>query len=130
MKTNSLVNQLYARSTLGQPTPTVGMGCTKLGWTDRHAGTIVSVRGLNSKLWDWEIEVVEDVSTVVSGSGHDGSAVYAFTPAANGHRETYRSVRGTGEWRRVILNRDTGRFNQVGGGLRIGERETYYDPTF
>jgi primosomal protein N' len=42
-QTASLTNHLQSRATIGQPEPTVGMGATLLGWTDRYAGTIVEV---------------------------------------------------------------------------------------
>lgn len=37
------LNNLMLTGTKGQPTPEVGMGATQLGWTDRHAYTIVEV---------------------------------------------------------------------------------------
>lgn len=42
-QTGSVTNHILSRATIGQPEPTVGMGATLLGWTDRHACTIVEV---------------------------------------------------------------------------------------
>jgi hypothetical protein len=79
-QTNSLVNSMYSRMTINAPAPTVGMGATRLSWTDRHAATVTKVAELTSKVWAYEIHIVEDKITVVSGSTHDGSAVFATHP--------------------------------------------------
>ena len=39
----SLVNRIQENSVIGQPIPTVGMGVTILGYSDRHPGTIIEV---------------------------------------------------------------------------------------
>ena len=59
-QTGSLINHLYSRMTINEPEPTVGMGVTMLGWTDREAGTIVEV---NMK--KRYIAVTEDRKSVV-----------------------------------------------------------------
>jgi hypothetical protein len=131
-QTNSIVNHLYARGTIGQPDPVVGMGVTLLGWTDRNAGTIHAVRLLASKQWSWEIEVTHDASKVVSGSTLDGTADYEYTPRPDGERRVFRFNLKSGMWVCGSINPDTSKFNanKRGSGLRIGERETYYDPSF
>lgn len=130
-ETGSLVNHLKASATIGQPAPVVGMGATMLGWTDRRAATIVSVREIGgSKVWSFEIEVVEDNFKVVSGSTHDGSAKFEFTPDADGSRSLYRFNKKTQAWVEGFINTDTGRFCSLESSLRIGERDKYVDPSF
>lgn len=128
--TGSLVNHIYSRSTLGQPAPFVGMGCTLLGWTDRQAGTIVKVEELEAKDYQFVVHVTEDTATVVKGSCQDGSAVYEFKSNPDGHRTQFRSRRDNGKWERVALS-SKGRWTKVDGyGLRIGARDHYHDPHF
>jgi len=131
IQTNSLVNHIYSRATVGQPAPTVGMGATFLGWTDRTACTITKVTELTgSKVWQWEIEATADKTTVVAGSSHDGSAEYAYAPGT-GSPSLFRFNKKAGAWVAVFINRNTGRLCKYNGaGLRIGERDHYRDPSF
>ena len=130
-QTNSHVNHLYSRMTVGAPIPEVGMGATKLSWTDRRAATVTKVTELASKVWAYEIFVSEDKPTVVSGSVHDGSAVYTFESDFCGYADMYRMDRKTGKWVRGYINKETGRFKQRrSGGLILGMRDHHYDPHF
>ena len=130
-QTNSLINNIYSRMTVGAPAPTVGMGATKLSWTDRHAATVTKVTELKSKTWAYEIFVIEDKPTVVSGSVYDGSAVYTFEPNPCGYADMYRMDRKSGKWVRGYINQETGRFKQRrSGGLILGMRDHHYDPHF
>ena len=130
-QTNSLINNIYSRMTVGAPAPTVGMAATTLSWTDRHAATVTKVTELKSKVWAYEIHIIEDKPTVVSGSVHDGSAVYTFEPNPFGYADMYRMDSKTGKWVRGYINQETGRFKQRrSGGLIIGMRDHHYDPHF
>lgn len=129
-QTNSLVNNLYSRMTIGAPAPEVGMGATTLSWTDRHAATVTKVFELTSKVWAYEIYVVDDVITVESGSTHDGSAVFASVPSTDGCADIYRMDRKTGSWVRGYINQATGKFKKSTGGLILGKRDHYVDPSF
>jgi hypothetical protein len=129
-QTNSLVNHLYSRMTVDAPAPEVGMAATTLSWTDRHAATVTAVTELKSKVWAYEIRVVEDEVLVIKGSTHDGSATYAFVPGIYNHADTYRMERKTGKWVRGYINQDTGRFQKSTGGLILGTRDHYVDPSF
>lgn len=129
-QTNSLVNHLYSRMTEGAPAPVVGMGATILLWTDRTSATVTKVTELASKMWAYEIEVVEDITTVVSGSTHDGSAVFAIAPNADGYPNLYRMNRKTNAWVLGYINNETGKFNKTTGGLILGKRDHYVDPSF
>jgi hypothetical protein len=130
-ETNSLVNNLYSRMTVNAPDPVVGMSATTLLWTDRHAATVTKVTAFGGvKLWSYEIEVVEDKVTVISGSAHDGSAVFVSVPNPDGYANLYRKSRKTGVWVRGHINRETGRFNKADGGLILGRRDHHIDPSF
>jgi hypothetical protein len=129
-QTNSLVNSLYSRMTVGAPAPVVGMAATTLSWTDRHAATVTSVTELTSKVWAYQISVVEDTVMVVSGSTHDGSAKFATVPSTDGHADLYRMDRKTGKWVRGYINEETGRFQKSSGGLILGVRDHHVDPSF
>jgi hypothetical protein len=67
---------------------------------------------------------------VISGSTHDGSATFAFVPNTNGYVNLYRKSRKTGAWVHGYINRDTGKFNKSSGGLILGTRDHYVDPSF
>lgn len=126
-QTGSLVNHLHSRATLGQPFPVVGMGATQLFWTDRHACTITNVQLVRGKTI---VSVQNDRATVTSGSTHDGSAEYSFSPKTNNGESHYR-CETDGRWQSVIISSSTGRWSKAGTtGLRIGERDEYIDPSF
>lgn len=128
--TSSLVNHLYSRATIGAPAPTVGMAATTLSWSDRHAATVTKVTELTSKVWAYEINVVDDIVTVTSGSTHDGSATFAFVPNPDGYAALYRMDRKTGAWTHGYINKTTGRFLKTQGGLILGRRDHHVDPSF
>lgn len=129
-QTGSVINHLHSRAVIGQPKPEVGMGATLLGWTDRHAATITAVTECCGKTWQYEIEVANDDAKVVKGSTFDGTAEYEYTPGT-GCDHLFAFHLKKQEWIRVIRNPVTNKLNQARGyGLRIGERETYYDPSF
>lgn len=87
-QTGSVTNHIISRAVIGQPEPVVGMGCTLLGWTDRHAATITFVTIDRGRRILW---VKEDRATVISGSAHNGTAQYAYerNPDANTAPPTY-----------------------------------------
>jgi len=129
-QTSSLVNHLYSRMTVDAPSPKVGMAATTLSWSDRHAATVTEVTELCGKRWLYEIRVVDDNVSVVSGSTHDGSATFAFTPNPRGYANLYRMDRKTRAWVKGYINQDTGKFKKGQGGLILGRRDHYVDPSF
>lgn len=129
-QTASLVNHLYSRMTVNAPAPTVGMAATTLSWSDRHAATVTEVAELTSKVWAYEIRVVEDKVILVSGSTHDGSAEFETVPNPMGYADIYRMDRKTGKWSHGYINQDTGKFKKGQGGLILGKRDHYVDPSF
>lgn len=125
-QTGSLINHLQSRMVKGQPVPEVGMGATLLGWTDRSPATIIKVEEAGKFLY---ITVRSDFARVVSGSAHDGSAEYEYSPNPEGYEQIFRIKEG-GTWEKVVRNLDTGRWVKREGGIFIGKRERYYDPSF
>lgn len=126
-QTNSVMNHIYSRAVVGQPTPEVGMGATLLLWTDRHAATIVEVQEIKGITY---IKVQADTAKVVSGTKQNGSATYEYSPNPNGQELLFRRE-PNGRWQQVRWNDKTKRWSKRDGeGLRIGERDEHYDPSF
>lgn len=110
-----VINSLLGNSGV---VPVVGMGATVLMLSDRHPATIVEVSKNLRK-----VTIQEDRFSVVSGSVMDGSASYDFKANPEASRETY-TLRKNGRYVRE------GESLKNGTGLRIGERDRYYDPHF
>lgn len=123
-ETASVNNWIYSRATIGEPEPVVGMGATILGWTDRNPATIVETFKVGKTQY---IGITADEYKVISGSMHDGSAKYEFATRPDGYRTYYR--KRNGRWEETRKN-DAGRWIKAGGGIRIGERAKWYDPSF
>lgn len=130
-QTASLINHLQSRATIGQPEPTVGMGATLLGWTDRYAGTIVEV--LPNKNGSVIVKVQHDNVKLVSGSAMSENQTWEYERNPQGSIECFRrGPDANGAWDRVQFNTETKRWNKLdsGKGLVIGRRDYYRDPCF
>lgn len=126
-QTASLINHLQARSVIGQPEPTVGMGATILCWTDRRAGTIIEVGKIGKAT---KLVVQEDRATLTSGPITSEAQAYTYAPNPKGSTTTFKQA-ANGTWQEVYRNPETGRWILAKGhGLRIGAREAYTDPSF
>jgi hypothetical protein len=110
METNSFVNQILAQQ---NQTPTVGMGVTRLRWTDRSAYTVVKI------CTQRKIIVRRDRATLIGGSCATEKQEYQYEPGPEGYDVTV-TLRKDGCWRG---SNDMGLFH-------IGNREEYSDPTF
>jgi hypothetical protein len=116
--TGSLVNHLYSRAR--EPAEIkVGDGATVLSWTDRHAGTVISVTAK-------AIVVQEDTATRTDRDGpFTESQSYSYAPNPNGREWTFKRVprgRAAGQWREGGVT--------DGQGVIFGHREEYRDPSF
>lgn len=121
-ETCSMINYLMS-GTVGAPKPEVGMGATKLGWTDRNPATIIEV------LKGGKVIVVQaDDAKRVDNNGMSESQEYEFTPNPNASREYYKLDKN-GAYRSAYMN-ENGRLVFGSGQLRIGERDKYYDYSF
>lgn len=126
-QTASLMNHIHSRAVIGQPEPTIGMGATILGWTDRNPATVVNVFRTGKSLY---VVTQDDSYRRIDENGMSESQEYEYTPNPNGGKRTFRRA-DDGQWHAVALNDDTGRYVKTGGnGLRIGEREKYHDFSF
>lgn len=128
-QTGSIINHLHSRAVIGQPEPVVGMGATMLLWSDRRACTITNVQLVRGKTI---VTVQTDHATVTAGSSHDGSAEYSYARNPHGSECHFRRE-DDGRWQQVVISNKTGRWGKANGGgrgLRIGERDTYLDPSF
>jgi len=122
-QTDSVVNHLYSRMTIGEPKATVGMGATILSWSDRYAATVTNVDGNR-------VTVQRDHAKRVDSNGVSESQDYEYAPDPHGAEYVFRKAR-SGQWEEVFFNAETGRWNKSGGyGLRIGKRRQYRDFTF
>lgn len=105
-ETGSLINYLIASI---QSEPKVGDGATILGWTDRTPGTIVKVTRC-------QIHVQEDRWTRTDKNGIGDVQDYIYERNPEGSIRIFRKTKRGWRWH--------------GRGLRIGERERYYDFNF
>jgi hypothetical protein len=121
----SLINQMYGAMVINAPKPEIGQGATTLGYSDRHAASVVEV------LKGGELIAVQrDHAKVVKGSAHDGSAEYEYEPNPDGPIYWFRRGKD-GRWEHVYKNPESGRWKKSGGnGLILGMRREYYDPHF
>jgi hypothetical protein len=142
MTYGSIHNRIQERAVIGAPTPEVGMGATLLYFSDRHAGTITRIfkdRGQDA------LEVTEDSSRLVSGSKMSEEQEYEFQANPKGKKHYFKKDQN-GFWRSMryrvlhteydeegdVRTETCSKFLSVidgGPGLRVGERDEYYDPT-
>ena len=106
-----------------QREPQVGDGATYLGWSDRHAYTIVEVIHYKSGAQKGQVKAVRvtrDIAKRTDGLGMSDSQGYEYTTNLDAPVETF-------------TKRKNGRFIQQGsdyGTLAIGYRDEYYDYSF
>lgn len=114
MTTGSMINHLMGNSK--PAVPEVGMGATKLCWTDRHAYTIVEV--VNPK----KIVVQADKVTRTDSNGMSESQSYSFERNPEGQKATL-TLRKNGAW---IEQGDSIK----GTVYALGYRSEYHDYSF
>jgi len=112
-QTGSLINHVI--SCAKSITPEVGMACTILMWSDRHAATIIEVSPK-------KIVVQDDIATRTDSYGMSDCQSYDYTPNPEGAKSTY-TLRKNGKW---VREGDSIKGQQVA----IGERDHYYDYSF
>jgi hypothetical protein len=119
----SLHNDLYSRMVIGQPEPEIGMGCSLLSHSDRHAASVIKVEGN-------VISVQRDHAKRLGKGGASESQEYEFSPNPRGAIYYFRRAKD-GVWSEVYRNPVSGRWIKRGGyRLRLGERLEYYDYSF
>ena len=116
--TGSMINNLYANTKY--PKPEVGMGATKLSWTDRHPFTVIKILG------DKKIVVVEDRAMRTDKNGMSECQNYNFETPKQGdadYSESILTLRPNGRW----VEQDE---SQKGTPYAIGHRDKYHDFSF
>lgn len=98
--------------------PTVGMGATKLYWSDRKACTVVEVSPNGKK-----IGVKRDIATRTDSNGMSESQEYSYETDETAPIEYY-TLRKNGAW---VKEGESLRYGQR---LSVGYREEYYDFSF
>lgn len=116
----SLINNLYAGA--GNPEPEVGMGATRLCWTDRHACTIIEVTR-NQAGVATAVRTRADKVVRVDTNGVSDAQSYRYEPGDQPGSTIY-TRRRNGCWVRK------GDSMKGGERLLIGKRDHYYDHSF
>jgi hypothetical protein len=101
--------------------PTVGMGVTMAGLSDRLAGTVQEVFAIDGDV---------GITCTIDQCLPDGS----YRTRDDGERHSFRrrNSRPDGPWDEVHMDRQTQRWRKSRAGLRLtlGERKAYRDPHF
>ena len=94
--------------------PTIGMGVTIQGWSDRHAGTIIQILQGGRKL-----VIQMDIATRIDNNGMSESQQYTYQPDPNGAIQF------------ATLRKDS-KYRVMGGKspVALGIRNEYYDFSF
>lgn len=95
------------------PIPVVGMGATILGWTDRHACTIIEVSKSGKT-----IKIQQDTAIRTDKNGMSDCQSYDYSPDPDG---CIREVR---------LTKKGWKITGGGSSVRIGDRDEHYDYSF
>jgi hypothetical protein len=120
-ETGSLINHVMSDG--NGLTPTVGMGATILGWTDRYPATVVDVQGD-------VIFVQEDTATRLDKNGLSEAQDYSYSPNPCAKLRTFKRDK-TGRWRACDMSTAKRWVFQPGGKqLILGRREKYHDYSF
>jgi len=102
----------------GTTTPKVGDGATILGWTDRHAATVIEVSKSGKT-----VVAQRDTARRIDKNGMSDCQDYECTPNPNGCRQTF-TLRANGAWV------ERGQPMRGGARLSVGERRPYFDFSF
>ena len=113
-ETGSVVNYLMTQVTQ-EPlvTPEAGLGVTLCMWTDRKAGTILTISPSGKT-----ITIQEDIATRIDTNGMSESQHYNYQPNLNGTIYTAR------------LTKMGWRVTHYGYGVVFGIRKAYHDYSF
>lgn len=116
-ETGSLTNHILSYAQDAEPE--IGMGVTKLGWTDRHPYEIVGI--LRSKKGLIKAIQIRGLQARALHKGMTDAQSWELTPNPGGL---------VLEARRCTRGRHKGRYLLAGSPLLIGRAEMYYDYSF
>lgn len=111
-----MINEILASETKGAPAPVVGMGCTKLSYTDRHPFTVIAVMA-NGKRCVVQADAYKRTDS--NGMGEDQD--YTFSPDPEGVTYILR-LNKNGRWKMVGC--------PTGPTFAMGYRCKYHDYSF
>ena len=122
-QTGSLMNHIMSNTVTSEIA--VGTPATFLSWTDRHPGTVINVFEKGAYTY---LEVRHD--KVVYHEDRSGN--FDIVDGEDQFFSTFRfKTDNTSGFEKVSKNPETGRYNKLNvGGLTVGTREYYYDPSF
>lgn len=118
---NNLSGGLYGR--IEMPSPEIGMGATRLMWTDRKACTITAILARDSAGRPTRIEIQEDRAHRTDKWGMSDYQTYEYETDPEGRLHRY-SLRKNGLWVRLGSNLRSGE------RLLVGRRDHYHDYSF
>ena len=107
----SLSNRIL--ESISQPAPTVGMGATIIYYSDRHAGTVVEVRGKT-------VFIARDHADRIDNNGMSDSQSYAYRPDLTARPVAY-TLRKNGAYVRIGENMNSS------PRVALGHRDERYD---
>jgi hypothetical protein len=113
--TGSLVNNLMNKTI--PVTPEIGMGATRLGWSDRNAFTVIDI--LSPK----EIRVQRDRANRIDNNGMSDCQTWEFQRDPEGSIY-HLTLRSNGSWAQKGLGRKNS------DGWVVGMRDEYFDFSF
>lgn len=122
-QTGSLVNHMMSR--VAPQLPEIGEAATLLSFTDRSPATVVET--FTRGKFQYVVVQADDFRRI-DKNGLSESQTYEYTPNPDGYKSTFRMT-DTG-WQGVYRDVNTGRFRKTSGGIMIGRRDKYYDPSF
>lgn len=128
-ETGSLVNYMHSMAIIGQPEVYVGMPVTMLSWTDRHPATVIQLfkvgKSIIMRIQSDNYEAVPRENTK-----YGDHIEYSYSPNPEGATYTYKQG-SDNRWCEVYFKEDTKRWVKSGcGGIHLGQREKYFDPSF
>lgn len=122
-QTGSLMNHIMANTVTSEIK--AGTPATFLSWTDRHPGTVIDVtkKGKFTYLKVRRDDVVYH---------EDRSGKFDIVDGSDDNFQMFRfKTDGSSGFQKVGINPESGRYVKWGdGGLTVGTREYYYDPSF
>ena len=118
--TGSLMNHVASRCAIPDVI-SIGDGATLLGWSDRHACTVVEV--FKKGKFDY-IVVQQDIATRTDDNGISEQQSYSYEPDLDGNLYTFRIKNNNFEG--VRLN-ENNRYVKSSRSVVVGERDEYYD---
>ena len=126
--TGSVMNHLNSRMR-GGPEPEVGMGCTRLQWTDRTACTVKAIE--NGKDGKPKVILVQhDKAIRTDTNGMSESQIYIYEPDSQAPTYNYKRTKDGG-WRRCYKSSANrwvhGEETEM---LLVGLRDHYHDYSF